>query len=561
MGKYGIFTTRLAALLVLHAAGAGYASPTVLVTRPLTRVVEWLPTDNQTVYRLDEGETRSLELNTSTISQSTVYITVSPCTSDLNWILYRGTANPPGHLSPLRQNKGSEVTTVSLEISQYDRYILQLSTAKGGSCVVSARGEAPRQVRLRLKIRSRRKLAANWDSSPIDPQATSYCVVASHRRNYTSLCAAHHDVNPNRLVKTNRLCSGAASESDNVAGRSRSTEINNNNDVEDAFSIFDGHFRSFYRRKKFGRSTKVTSDEDPVIACVGDRTHHLIENLDPTATYYVSVFGVAKDRRSGSLLAISSIRPRTSTAKRLRENVPYRADIKGKTAFYFKASIGTAGGLWLMASTCGGSVDLEVLVKGKRLQYIRNIEPNLKFFVPAPTLTSSMQETSDEGSIQFDSSSEETRMRYVIKLIPTRKERDGAITVELTASTTRWGINTPELIGDGAIVRELRPRRSCRSVDIAFLPATHNATDVIRYCAIVRDSNEEVLECTSMRKYSTRTQCINQSQKKTANVIIQKINGLTPGKKYAIQVTAAVRGSSVPYKVLYADTNASCREK
>ena len=31
---------------------------------------------------------------------------------------------------------------------------------------------------------------------------------------------------------------------------------------------------------KTGRSTKVTN-EDPVIACVGDRTHHLIENLDP----------------------------------------------------------------------------------------------------------------------------------------------------------------------------------------------------------------------------------------------------------------------------------------
>lgn len=28
-----------------------------------------------------------------------------------------------------------------------------------------------------------------------------------------------------------------------------------------------------------GRSTKAT-DVDPVIACVGDRTHHVIENLD-----------------------------------------------------------------------------------------------------------------------------------------------------------------------------------------------------------------------------------------------------------------------------------------
>lgn len=30
-----------------------------------------------------------------------------------------------------------------------------------------------------------------------------------------------------------------------------------------------------------GRSTRV-SNEDPVITCVGDRTHHLIENLDPS---------------------------------------------------------------------------------------------------------------------------------------------------------------------------------------------------------------------------------------------------------------------------------------
>lgn len=35
-----------------------------------------------------------------------------------------------------------------------------------------------------------------------------------------------------------------------------------------------------------GRSTKVT-DKDPVVACVGDRTHHLMENLDPSR---VSIF-------------------------------------------------------------------------------------------------------------------------------------------------------------------------------------------------------------------------------------------------------------------------------
>lgn len=35
-----------------------------------------------------------------------------------------------------------------------------------------------------------------------------------------------------------------------------------------------------------GRSTKATN-EDPVIACVGGRTHHVIENLDATL---VSIF-------------------------------------------------------------------------------------------------------------------------------------------------------------------------------------------------------------------------------------------------------------------------------
>ena len=55
-------------------------------------------------------------------------------------------------------------------------------------------------------------------------------------------------------------------------------------------------------------------------------------------TYFVSVFGVARDRRSGSLLATGSVRPRTSTAKRLRENVPYKAEIKGKSVYYLKVN-------------------------------------------------------------------------------------------------------------------------------------------------------------------------------------------------------------------------------
>lgn len=56
-----------------------------------------------------------------------------------------------------------------------------------------------------------------------------------------------------------------------------------------------------------------------------------------------------------------------------------------------------------------------------------------KFFVPAPIVNSAVQDVSDESSFQFDSSSsEETRLRYVIKIITSRKEfRDNNIEVEV----------------------------------------------------------------------------------------------------------------------------------
>ncbi|KAJ8715219.1 hypothetical protein PYW08_005200 [Mythimna loreyi] len=567
MGKLSIFTMRLASLLVLHAAGAGLASPTVLVSRPVSKVpVEWLPIDNQTVYRLAEGESRSLELNTSSISQTVVYITISPCSRNFHWSLYYGKSGSNNGQLILQKESGSgDMSTFSLNISQHDKYVMVLSSARGGAAVVSVRGEATRQVRMRLRVRSRRRLAANWEPSPIDPQATTYCVVASHRKNYTSLCAAQHDIKTSRLEnKSNRLSQETDrlkinERLDNETRLNLLTEVDNKINVDsDMFNIYEGNFNNVFRRKKFGRSTKVT-DEDPVIACVGGRTHHLIENLDPSTTYFVSVFGVAKDRRSGSLLATGSVRPRTSTAKRLRENIPTKADIRGRNVFYFKATVGAGGGLWLTLSTCGGAVDVEVLVRGKRLHMARNIDPHSKFFVPAPISTSSIQETSDEGSVQFDSSSEEARMRYVIKVVPSRWDRDGAVGIELTASTTRWGFSTPELTEDGANVRELRPIRSCRSVDVAFLPATHNATDVIRYCIMARETiSGETYGCWSGRK-ATKGLCINHAQK-TSKVIKQKIGGLKAGRKYAIQVIASNKGFSVPYNTLYVDTKISCKE-
>lgn len=45
---------------------------------------------------------------------------------------------------------------------------------------------------------------------------------------------------------------------------------------------------------------------------------------------------------------------------------------------------------------------------------------------------SSIQETSDEGSVQFDSSSEEAKIRYVMRVFPNKWYRDEAVTIEVT---------------------------------------------------------------------------------------------------------------------------------
>ncbi|XP_053611009.1 protein NDNF-like [Plodia interpunctella] len=577
--KINVFAARLAALVVLHAAGAGLASPTVLVTRPVTRVpVEWLPTDNQTLYRLGEGEIRSLELNMTATSHTPVFVTVSPCSRDFRWTVYHGTHSKNGPLMLLKEYNGGTTDTFSTFVSQHDRYMIQMTSLGGGSAAVSVRGEAARSVRMRLRVRSRRRLTANWEPSPIDPQATTYCVVASHITQYTSLCAAQYDIKTNRIDnksngfnpegrsnlefdRLNREAYGLNSPNVINSTMFSSTEVDNSLEMDPSFGVYSGELKNFYRRKKFGRSTKVT-DGDPVIACVGERTHHVIENLDPSTTYYVSVFGVARDRRLGSLLATGSVRPRTSTAKRLRENVPFRADIRGKSVYYFKATVSSGGGLWLTVSACGGAVDVEVLVRGKRIHLSKNIESHSKFFVPGPIPTSSIQETSEESSVQFDSSSEEARMRYVIKVAPSRWDRDGSVSVEISASTSRWGISTPELLEEGAIVRELRPKRTCRSVDVAFLPATHNATDVIRYCISVRENViGENYSCFLAKRSNVKMTCLTRLQRTQEKVIVQKVNGLKPGRKYAIQVTASARGSSVPYKVLFVDTNVSCKDE
>lgn len=93
-------------------------------------------------------------------------------------------------------------------------------------------------------------------------------MVASHRRNYTSLCAAQNDVKMSRFEKTidqkidskvedgikiDRFIELDRSKSDRLDAPESSTEVDNKIDVDtDSFSMYEGSFQNVFRRKKIG---------------------------------------------------------------------------------------------------------------------------------------------------------------------------------------------------------------------------------------------------------------------------------------------------------------------
>ncbi|GBP55654.1 hypothetical protein EVAR_97862_1 [Eumeta japonica] len=105
-----------------------------------------------------------LELNTTHIAETPVYITVSPCSAGVDWAVYKGAAGcTDDKLRLLFEYNGEEAKTFSAVVSELDRYLLQLSSKKGGAAAISVRGEAIQQVRLRVRAKSKRKLTTNWE--------------------------------------------------------------------------------------------------------------------------------------------------------------------------------------------------------------------------------------------------------------------------------------------------------------------------------------------------------------------------------------------------------------
>ena len=76
-------------------------------------------------------------------------------------------------------------------------------------------------------------------------------MVASHRKNYTSLCAAQYDIKTRRSEKKFNSYEDQSNETDRI--KDNDTRITDANDLDnDHFNIFEENFKSVYRRRKFG---------------------------------------------------------------------------------------------------------------------------------------------------------------------------------------------------------------------------------------------------------------------------------------------------------------------
>lgn len=77
-------------------------------------------------------------------------------------------------------------------------------------------------------------------------------MVASHRKNYTSLCAAQYDIKTRRSEKRLNSYEDQSNETDRF--KENDTRAGDANELDnDSFNIFEENFKSVYRRKKFGK--------------------------------------------------------------------------------------------------------------------------------------------------------------------------------------------------------------------------------------------------------------------------------------------------------------------
>uniref|UniRef100_A0A182QWQ9 Protein NDNF n=1 Tax=Anopheles farauti TaxID=69004 RepID=A0A182QWQ9_9DIPT len=372
---------------------------------------------------------------------------------------------------------------------------------------------APSRVKVQLQQR-RYVVTIKWEKSKLDIHVMNYCLAVSTGRRQRTLCQALGNSIHRPTCET--------------------------------IAVND-----YLRRLSPRDERKLDATAETTIVCTGTRTRQVIRGLKPNVTYYVDVFAIHSQHNNLSfLLGTTQVHLNRTRPTQLVEGkvvVGKLSTLGGIALFSFKVPKRSPNNFFKLHLTpCGGTVDLEVLKKKRRIMEVvrdvyyprtvtvRNVRPGERYLIRVVEA----DETSRLHRIQVAVSSREDfhdlpRMPHnttITELVPLRK---------CHSSTIAW-FGSPD-------------KDVTYCVYVFKLPKTqyYNNVKIPTYCEL---ENREI--CNHPQFHNKH--CFNGNE---YNPLSLDIPNLLPEHYYTVFVTAiSARGRSLPYKSVRIKTSPFCLE-
>uniref|UniRef100_A0A182N2R6 Uncharacterized protein n=1 Tax=Anopheles dirus TaxID=7168 RepID=A0A182N2R6_9DIPT len=369
----------------------------------------------------------------------------------------------------------------------------------------------------RIKVQQQRRryvVTIKWEKSKLDIHVMNYCLAVSTGRRQRTLCQA--------------------------LGNSIHRPACDTIDVND-----------YLHRLSPREERKLDAAAETTIVCTGTRTRQVIRGMKPNATYYVDVFAIHSQHNNLSfLLGSTQVQLNRTRPTQLVEGkivVGKLSTLGGISLFSFKVPKRSPNSFFKLHLTpCGGTVNLEVLKKKRRIMEVvrdvyyprtvtvRNVRPGERYLIRVHEA----DETARLNRIQVavsarDDFHELPRMPHnttITELVPLRK---------CHSSTIAW-FGSPE-------------KDVTYCVYVFKLPKTqyYNNVKIPTYCEL---ESRDV--CNHPQFHNKH--CFNGNE---YNPLSLDIPNLLPEHYYTVFVTAiSARGRSLPYKSVRIKTSPFCLE-
>ncbi|GJQ73646.1 hypothetical protein Trydic_g13988 [Trypoxylus dichotomus] len=470
-----------------------------------------LPSESQVTIYLQERENKTFHFFSS-VNNAPLAITIIACSSPIYWSLKSNTSDIANNISltvdtySFRSIVGLYLISLYAESNCYTHLYITRTVELPSQILNESKN---RRLKL-LKRRRRRKLTARWDQSLVDPYATTYCLVINSQRPYSTLCSAQCDV---------------------ITSRQQENKIYRRYQVS---AISD-----YQNEKKDDMTT-------PQIICTGNKTHYTVTNLQDR-NYYFNVFAI-NGRTNLTYLHGSAVMKFDTQVKPifLKDGKITNTNLKkldGKAFFTYKLEKRVNNTLTFLVVPCGGGV-VDVTLKYNVNRSKKKIRRLGVILVKEPAVN----------------------VKYHLKvLVNNRYEFTKASGVKVLATTRPSKIPFPALPSE-TIVHEYLSLKKCNSVTIGWYAAPTSAD--IKYCIAAKKgklpenlSHKTPDNCRidyEMKSLMNMSYCKNFNEK-GGEIIIERIENLSPGEPYIIYVTVKKEeGKSLAYDLLQVYTKLEC---